>query len=222
MAPRFELRQKSDDTFLVDNSPNNSFIELVETSFAKLTCGPRRFLPKPHIVSAHFTHSAPTYADAYNHIFQCPVHFNSHWNALQLAPNIADWPVAQYPRYIFSNLTAHADTLLSIANAETSITSQLSAKLLPFLHLGETSSKNIAQKLGISRTTLYRKLKSEGTSYAKTRDTLRHHLAIQYLKGQKASINEVAYLVGFSEPAAFSRAFKRWTGQNPQEFKSNS
>jgi AraC-like DNA-binding protein len=49
-------------------------------------------------------------------------------------------------------------------------------------------------------------------------DELRHKMALEYLNGKKVSVNETAYLVGFSEPAAFSRAFKRWTGRSPGEY----
>jgi len=81
--------------------------------------------------------------------------------------------------------------------------------------------ETIAEKMGLSRQTLFRQLKAEGTSFEKVLDGLRHQLALQYLKGKKVSVNETAYLLGFSEPAAFSRAFKRWTGVNPRQMRQH-
>jgi AraC-like DNA-binding protein len=73
----------------------------------------------------------------------------------------------------------------------------------------------IAEKMSTSRQTLYRNLKAEGVTYEQVLDELRHRMALNFLAGKKVSVNETAYLVGFSEPAAFSRAFKRWTGSSP-------
>ena len=58
-----------------------------------------------------------------------------------------------------------------------------------------------------------------GEPFEKLLDELRHKMALHYLNGKKVSVNETAYLVGFSEPAAFSRAFKRWTGTSPREVR---
>ena len=88
---------------------------------------------------------------------------------------------------------------------------------MPVLHTGDGSMDMIAGKMGVSRQTLFRRLKAEGVTFEKVLDELRHKLALHYLSGKKVSVNETAYLVGFSDPAAFSRAFKRWTGMSPSE-----
>jgi len=72
--------------------------------------------------------------------------------------------------------------------------------------------------MGLSRQTLLGLLKAEGTTFEKVLDELRHRMALEYLNGKKVSVNETAYLVGFLEPTAFSRAFKRWTGRSPAEY----
>ncbi len=74
----------------------------------------------------------------------------------------------------------------------------------------------VASRMGLSRQTLFRKLKSEGVTFKKVLDSLRRELAIHYFNEEGNSVNEAASLLGFSEPAAFSRAFKRWTGSSPR------
>ena len=87
---------------------------------------------------------------------------------------------------------------------------------MPILHTGDIGRDAIADMMGVSCWTLSRKLKAEGATYEQVLDDLRHKMALHYLNGKKVSVNETAYLVGFSEPAAFSRAFKRWTGVSPR------
>ena len=73
----------------------------------------------------------------------------------------------------------------------------------------------IAGQLGLSRQSLFRKLRAEGVTFEKVLDGLRHELALRYLNGEDLSVKETAFRLGFSEPASFSRAFKRWTGSSP-------
>lgn len=88
--------------------------------------------------------------------------------------------------------------------------------LLAILHTGEVGIETIARKMATSRQTLYRSLKAEGVTFEQVLDELRHRMALHYLAGKRVSVNETAYLVGFSDPSAFSRAFKRWTGTRPR------
>ena len=82
-------------------------------------------------------------------------------------------------------------------------------------------NRPLAARIGISaRQTLFRRLKAEGATFETILDDLRQTMARDYLSGRKVSVNETAYLVGFSDAAAFSRAFKRWTGVSPRELRN--
>jgi AraC-like DNA-binding protein len=78
----------------------------------------------------------------------------------------------------------------------------------------------IADKLCCSRQTLFRKLKAEGVTFEQVLDELRRKLSLNYLNANKISVKETARLVGYSDSAAFSRAFKRWTGSSPRVYVS--
>jgi AraC-like DNA-binding protein len=92
---------------------------------------------------------------------------------------------------------------------------QIEALLEPMLAKGEVRIDRIARELGYSRQTLYRRLKMEGITFHRLLDEFRHRLAIRLMREQGFSVKETAYCLGFSDPAAFSRAFKRWTGSSP-------
>lgn len=101
-----------------------------------------------------------------------------------------------------------------------SLRRRVEAQLEPMLESGEASLDRLASELGMSRATLQRRLKAEGTSFEAILDGLRQHLARRYLRRENFSVKKTAYLLGFSDPAAFSRAFKRWTGQSPSELRA--
>jgi AraC-like DNA-binding protein len=84
------------------------------------------------------------------------------------------------------------------------------------------STRRLVGELGLSRQTLFRKLKAEGVMFQQVLDQLRHKLALHHLTTDKASVQRTARLVGFSDATAFSRAFKRWTGLSPREYVGRS
>jgi AraC-like DNA-binding protein len=90
----------------------------------------------------------------------------------------------------------------------------------PLLASGEARIDRVASAMGCSRQTLYRRLKAEELTFEQVLDGLRHRLALKLMRGGKLPVKEAAYRLGFSDPAAFSRAFKRWTGQSPAMFKA--
>ena len=84
---------------------------------------------------------------------------------------------------------------------------------------GPVRIEQVARELGFSRQTLYRRLKAEGTTFERLLDRVRRRLAKRLLRTDGASVKEIAYRLGFSDPAAFSRRFKQWTGLSPRDFR---
>jgi AraC-like DNA-binding protein len=217
---RFVIVNDERGSWIVDTRANpNDFPELTEVTFARMCCHPRRFLPRSHFLEMHVTHPEPPYRAEYDRIFQCPIVFNAEWNAWRRDPDLSSFRVQLHPKYVFGVLSEKAEALLrELENARTA-RGRVESLLMPILHTGEIGMDTIATRMAVSRQTLFRRLKAEGVTFETILDELRHRLAIHYLGGRKASVNETAYLVGFSDPAAFSRAFKRWTGKSPSEVR---
>ena len=84
---------------------------------------------------------------------------------------------------------------------------------------GEVRDSDIAQSLNMSTRTMQRRLAEEGTSFSAILQQIREELADQYIKDDKLAISEVAYLLGFSDQSNFTRAFKRWHGVSPTQYR---
>jgi AraC-like DNA-binding protein len=217
---RFQMRKDAQGLWLVDTRKNpNDFPELTESTFARMISGTREFGDgsRPFVKAIRVTHARPAHAAEYDRVLQAPVTFDSHENAMQVDEVWQDFKVARASRYVFGILSEHAERLLKdLASAKT-VRGRVECMAIPMLHTGDLSIDLIASKMALSRQTLYRKLKAEGVTFEGVLDDLRHRMARHYLNGQKVSVNETAYLVGFSDPSAFSRAFKRWTGSSPRK-----
>ena len=195
---------------------------IAEAEFARLVWNGRvmfanseEFKKLRYPAEIHFMHAEPRYRAEYDRIFQCPVVFNSRWNAMRVDHGFLMLKQPPVNRYVFGVLSERADALLKSLQDSKTTRGRVESLLVPILHTGDVSMDTIAEKMGQSRQTLYRNLKSEDVTYEQVLDELRHKMALNFLAGKKVSVNETAYLVGFSEPAAFSRAFKRWTGTTP-------
>lgn len=220
LGERFRHELEGGLFWVIDTRPEpEAFPELTESSFARMARGLRVFAETPMLKAVHVTYPAPAYQAAYDAVFRVPVIFGSDRNALAIEGSIVTRRFALQPRYVFGILSERADALLKKLEASKTLRGRVEALLLPVLHTGGAGIDAIAAKLGMSRWTLSRKLKAEGATFEQVLDELRHHMALDYLAARKVSVNETAYLCGFSEAAAFSRAFKRWTGRSPSEVR---
>jgi len=217
---RFAVAREGGELLLRDNRANpNDFFELTESTFARMASGAKSFPEVKLLKKIYVTHAAPPYRAEYDAIFSVPIVFGSDKNALVIDEAWLAHKLHLQPRYVFGILSEHAEKLLKDLETSKTVRGRVESLLMPILHTGDISMDKIAETMAMSRQTLFRKLKTEGVTFEKILDDLRHNLALHYLGGKRVSVNQTAYLVGFSEAAAFSRAFKRWTGKSPSEIR---
>jgi AraC-like DNA-binding protein len=170
-------------------------------------------------LAVEFKHPEPADTAEHLRLFRCHVSFGAPVNKLVCDSRCLALPIQKADAGLCRMLDRHAAELLAkfpprdtvIDNARTIITREL--------HGGNPSLERVAAQLGLSDRTLQRKLQELGTSHNDLVEQIRRELAMRYLKEPEVAICEVAYLTGFSEPSAFHRAFKRWTGVTPKEFR---
>jgi AraC-like DNA-binding protein len=217
-SDRIQFIREGDDLWLWSSTV--LYLEcpyLVETNFAQCVLGAREmFGPDwPYPKAIRFAHSEPAYRAEYDRIFGVPLYFGSGMNALLMDDAVMSIKLPRTNPYFSGVLNDHAEKLLKSLDNSKSERGRVESVLVPMLHTGSATVDAVAAKLGLSRQTLFRRLKGEGVTFEIVLDELRHRLAIHYLTKEKSSVSETSYLLGFSEPAAFSRAFKRWTGSYP-------
>jgi AraC-like DNA-binding protein len=152
----------------------------------------------------------------------CPVVANAPFNEVVLSPAMWQLPLRRRDPVLRQMLEKHADAILEQLPAQTGIASAVQRSLVARVAGGDVRMNSVARELGTSARTLQRRLAEEGVTYQALVDDARKKAASRYLYNSTLAIGEVAYLVGFSEPAPFYRAFRRWFGVTPEQFRSRS
>ena len=157
----------------------------------------------------------------YANAFGATTAVRAEHNALVYARAVWSTALPSRDEMLNRMLRRHARLLLERqpVGKETTIVEQVHAELLRTSRVGLASIDEIAGTLATTARTLQRRLRSEGVRFDDLSREVRTSLAQAYLGDRGLSISEVAYLVGFSESSAFSRAFRRWTGSTPQNFR---
>ena len=169
-----------------------------------------------------FQHDEPSDLSAYKTVFPCALAFGCTCNQLEFDSAILDYPVVGSDPALNAVLTRHADELLLKLPDCKNLVEQVQIKLTGCLRHGDPSIELVAEQLHMTPRTLQRRLKESNTNYKQLVDAMRKAMADRYLRESKFGISEIAYLLGYSEPSAFHRAFKRWFGESPASFRQST
>lgn len=162
----------------------------------------------------------PCVADFYA-LFRAPITFNAGRDEIVFRRTEVERPLPTANRLLARTNDQVIDDYLARHDAQ-NLADQVRAYVVEALPGGRIESEDIAAKLHMSRRSLQRHLADEGTSYSALLDESRRELALRYIGEERMPVKEVTYVLGFSEPANFTRAFRRWTGQSPTEYRASS
>jgi AraC-like DNA-binding protein len=163
-----------------------------------------------------FTHSRNADLREVHRLLRCPVEFAQGIDSLALPQRVMDLPIVSGDSQLLKILTAHADDLIAEGHSVTGLQSMVANELAGLLPSGESRAAIVAQQLGMSPRSLTRHLAEEGTTFGEIVEQLRRRLASRYLADDRMSVQQIAWLLGYSEVGAFNHAYKRWTGTAPR------
>ena len=166
----------------------------------------------------HFRHT-PDDVVAFARILDCEVRPGTSWNGLVVPLESWRLPLRRRDPGLRHVLEAHADDILARLPKRAGLALDVQRALASRVADGNATIDGIARQLAMSGRTLQRRLAAEGVSFQQLLDDARKEAATRYICEPSLSICEIACLVGYSEPAPFHRAFKRWYGVTPDIYR---
>ena len=174
------------------------------------------------ILRAEFSYAEPAHSAEYRLMYCADLHFNRPNTTIAFEAGYLDLPVVQNERSLKEFLRTAPESILLKYKNGSSLSARVRRRLRQFLPGDVPDFEGLAGELNMTPATMRRRLHEEGTSYQSIKDQLRRDLAIGYLSHSNHSVMEIALELGFSERSAFHRAFRKWTGASPGEFRRTS
>lgn len=170
-------------------------------------------------VSISFKHAGSPCSGEYYSFFRCPVEFGAKYNQMVFPLDVVNKELtssnpqlAQINDQVMLNYLADLDKEDIIQQVKVAIINQLPS--------GNVTDETISKAVFTSKRSLQRRLNEKGTTFKTILTEVRKDLALKYIHDRKLTLTEISFMLGFSEMSSFSRAFKRWTGESPKEFRS--
>jgi AraC-like DNA-binding protein len=167
----------------------------------------------------HFVHKAPNQISEHQRIFRAPVSFDCATNAFVMERKFCEQPVPAADTNLFKILNRYLDDVLNRMPREDEILTPIRKTIAQLIKDGGPKLARAAKALGVSPRTLQRQLKNHGIDFKELVVDTRRRFALDYLRDRDNTLTEIAFLLGYSEVSAFNRAFKRWTGATPMDYR---
>ena len=169
-------------------------------------------------VTVEFRHAAPDDTGGYFGFFRCPVQFGRAADRITLPKSIVDEKLpSANPQLAQLSDQVMIQTLGRLSKER--IVPRVKSVIIDLLPSGNVSDEQVAAELNMSTRALQRKLNRKETTFKQLLTEIRQELADKYIRNNQLSLTEISFMLGFSEVSSFSRAFKRWNGESPSEYR---
>jgi AraC-like DNA-binding protein len=174
----------------------------------------------PRAVELYTAEPAPATLAELARFYASPLGFRAPVTRVVLDASVLDLPLRTADPTLAAIIARHAEGLLADLQTAPTWARRTRDAVIEALGRDATDLSAVARKLGAGGRSLQRRLREEGTSFQAVVEEARHELSLRYLRDPRMSMSEIAYLLGFADLSAFYRAFKRWTGGAPAEYRS--
>jgi AraC-like DNA-binding protein len=164
-------------------------------------------------------HPKETDCAPYQHFYGCAVEMGHERTCIQLPMTLLGIQFKHADPQQIIRLEQQAEALLMALPAVDAFDADMRQALIKCMHNGEPNLEQIASVLNLSVRSLQRRLSEQQQTFQQVLAKTRQHLATQYLQDLTLSLNDISFLLGYSEQSAFQRAFKHWTDQTPQQVR---
>jgi AraC-like DNA-binding protein len=170
-------------------------------------------------ISIGFKHSKPANTKLYEDFFKCPVNFGQEHNIAVYPSDTLDLQIPTYNPALLEILGDYAKKTIEEQAVKKNIVTSVKALIIKSAHSIIPLEEDIAFQLNISKRSLQQKLQECGTTFKRILESVLKELAVSYMESNRASNKEIAWLLGYNDISNFHRAFKRWTGKTPNEYR---
>jgi len=168
-----------------------------------------------------FIYSQPESTAEYERFFRCPVLFEHKYNSMSIETKLLSTPILLPNPELLDYFENYAQKFIAQMDRKDEYTQAVMRIILEKLDTENLNIKQVAKEMSVSVRTLQNRLKAEGVIFSDLLTDVRQQLAQKYLQ-ENYSVEEITYLLGFSEPSVFRKAFKRWQGITPRQYRENS
>ncbi|MGO1500492.1 MAG: AraC family transcriptional regulator [Marinobacter sp.] len=202
------------------DSPEHYCRQDMDRTLAAALCRTRHFIsPGIQAEWAEIAHPQPEYADKYQTLLGGPVVFGAVTTRLAFNIRHMSDPIPHRNPYVYSAVLRQVNGLLARLQTRRSFGRKIRRLISRQMSTDKIDADTLARQCHMSRQTLYRRLKKEGLGFHDLVEQVRKDKALRYVASDYYALGEIAFLLGFSELSAFSRAFKRWTGTAPAQYR---